>query len=168
MATGINGGGYITFTAPATVGTGITNYQYSTNNGTNWTACSPAVTASPITISGLTNCTSYQVKIRAVNASGAGTASAAATLTPTNSTDPGITWSTRTSPVDNQWRSVAYGNGRFVAVAVSGTGNRVMTSTDGINWVVQNSTDDFFGRMLRLVRAYLLLYQVTVKITPGR
>lgn len=143
VATGINGGGYITFTAPAT-GTGITNYQYSTDNGTSWTACSPVVTTSPITISGLSNCSSYQVKIRAVNASGTGTASAAATLTPTNSTDPGITWSTRTSPVDNQWRSVAYGNGRFVAVAVSGTGNRVMTSTDGINWVVQNSTDDFF------------------------
>ncbi len=68
-----------------------------------------------------------------MNASGAGTASAAATLTPTNSTDPGITWSSRTSAADNDWRSIAYGNGIFVAVAVTGTGNRVMTSADGIN-----------------------------------
>jgi hypothetical protein len=140
VATGINGGGYITFTAPTTVGTGITNYQYSTDNGTSWTACSPAVTASPITISGLTNCTSYQVKIRAVNGSGAGTASATATLTPTNSTDPGITWSTRTSAADNEWRSIAYGNGVFVAVATTGSGNRVMTSIDGIAWISNSSS----------------------------
>ena len=34
----------------------------------------------------------------------------------------------RTSPVDNPWQSVCYGNGLFVAVASSGAGNRVMTS----------------------------------------
>ena len=32
------------------------------------------------------------------------------------------------------WYSVCYGNGLFVAVASSGTGNRVMTSPDGITW----------------------------------
>ena len=40
----------------------------------------------------------------------------------------GITWTSRTSAADNDWRSVAYGNGLFVAVSSSGTGNRVMTS----------------------------------------
>ena len=39
----------------------------------------------------------------------------------------GITWTIRTSAADNSWRSVCYGNGLFVAVAQSGTGNRVMT-----------------------------------------
>ena len=34
---------------------------------------------------------------------------------------------------DQQWRSVVYGNGMFVAVATNGT-NRVMTSADGIAW----------------------------------
>ena len=37
-------------------------------------------------------------------------------------------WTIRTSPADNNWFSVCYGNGLFVAVAYSGTGNRVMTS----------------------------------------
>ena len=43
------------------------------------------------------------------------------------SSPDGITWTIRTSAADNDWRSVAYGNGMFVAVASSGTGNRVMT-----------------------------------------
>ena len=40
----------------------------------------------------------------------------------------GITWTSRTSAADNYWFSVAYGDGLFVAVSTSGTGNRVMTS----------------------------------------
>lgn len=72
----------ITFTAPATDGgSPITNYEYSTDN-TTWTAFSPAVAASPATISGLTNGTTYAVRIRAVNAVGSGTASAAVSVTP--------------------------------------------------------------------------------------
>jgi hypothetical protein len=34
----------------------------------------------------------------------------------------------------SQWNSVAYGDGLWVAVAASGTGDRVMTSPDGITW----------------------------------
>jgi xanthine/uracil/vitamin C permease (AzgA family) len=37
----------------------------------------------------------------------------------------------------NQWRSVTYGNGMFVAVASDGT-NRVMYSVNGINWFYRN------------------------------
>ena len=40
----------------------------------------------------------------------------------------GITWTIRTSAADNSWSGIAYGNGLFVAVADSGTGNRVMKS----------------------------------------
>jgi hypothetical protein len=40
----------------------------------------------------------------------------------------GINWTIRTSAADNPWASVCYGNGLFVAVALSGTGNRVMTA----------------------------------------
>jgi surface protein len=42
----------------------------------------------------------------------------------------GITWTIRTSVANNQWRGITYGNGLFVAVSVSGTGNRVMTSSE--------------------------------------
>ena len=45
-----------------------------------------------------------------------------------SSTDSMGTWTSRTSAADNDWRSVCYGNGLFVAVSSSGTGNRVMTS----------------------------------------
>jgi predicted RecA/RadA family phage recombinase len=47
----------------------------------------------------------------------------------------GITWTSRTSPADNSWGSVTYGNGLFVAVSSDGT-NRVMTSPDGITWTL--------------------------------
>lgn len=40
----------------------------------------------------------------------------------------GVIWTIQASAADNAWRSVAYGNGRFVAAATSGTGDRVMTS----------------------------------------
>ena len=51
-------------------------------------------------------------------------------------------WTIRTSAADNDWRSVCYGNGLFVAVSYSGTGNRVMTSPDGINWTIRTSAAD--------------------------
>jgi hypothetical protein len=96
--------------------------------------------------SGLTNCTSYQVKIRAVNAAGSGAASASADLTPLLSTDErGTTWRSRTTTtgLDNNWRGITYGNGLYVAVGTyasaaqnpnGNTTNRVMTSPDGITW----------------------------------
>jgi uncharacterized protein YjbI with pentapeptide repeats len=54
----------------------------------------------------------------------------------------GINWTIRTSAADNSWYSVAYGNGLWVAVANSGTGNRVMTSDNGITWTSRTSADN--------------------------
>jgi hypothetical protein len=45
----------------------------------------------------------------------------------------GAVWSTSSTP-DNQYTSVAYGNGLYVAVAASGVGNRAMWSYDCKNW----------------------------------
>jgi hypothetical protein len=39
-----------------------------------------------------------------------------------------ITWTLQTTPVANNWADVTYGGGKFVAVSMTGTGNRVMTS----------------------------------------
>jgi hypothetical protein len=61
----------ITFTEPSDGGSPITNYQYSLNGGTSWTSFS----SSPVNITGLTNGTVYNIKLRAVNAIGSGTAS---------------------------------------------------------------------------------------------
>jgi predicted cupin superfamily sugar epimerase len=49
----------------------------------------------------------------------------------------GTTWTSQTSAADNNWRDVVYGNGLFVAVSDTGTTNKVMTSSDGINWVTR-------------------------------
>ncbi len=51
----------------------------------------------------------------------------------------GITWTSQTSAADSSWSSVTYGSGLFVAVANTGTNNRVMTSPDGITWTSRTS-----------------------------
>jgi hypothetical protein len=131
----------IQFTAPANDGgSDITNYQYSTDNGATWVTPSPAVTESPLIISsGLSNCTTYPIQIRAVNAAGGGTATAATNLTPRASTNVAINWVSRTASAANLWGTVTYANGLFVAVSSTGSGNRVMTSPDGITWTARTS-----------------------------
>jgi hypothetical protein len=44
-----------------------------------------------------------------------------------------------TSAADILWKGVTYGNGLFVAVAITASNIRVMTSPDGINWTSRNS-----------------------------
>lgn len=73
----------INFTAPESDGGfPITNYEVSTDNGTTWTTQNPPVTSGPITVGGLTNGVQYLVSLRAINALGTGTASAAVGMTP--------------------------------------------------------------------------------------
>jgi len=57
IATGINTGGMIQFTAPTSDGgSPITNYEYSIDNGSTWITPSPAIITSPLIISsGLTS-----------------------------------------------------------------------------------------------------------------
>jgi hypothetical protein len=86
----------VAFTAPSdNGGSTITNYAYSTDNGLNYTVRNPVSTASPIVITGLTNGTGYQIKLKAINTSGQGTASLAATGTPVSASAPGAPTSTR-------------------------------------------------------------------------
>jgi hypothetical protein len=75
----------VAFTAPSSNGgAAITNYEYSTNNGTTWKAFSPADKKTPLVITKLSNSNkklvkgaTYKVKIRAVNSAGSGAASKA-------------------------------------------------------------------------------------------
>jgi hypothetical protein len=75
----------VAFTAPATGGKSITNYKYSIDGGSTYTALSPAQTTSPLTIGGLTNNTAYTFSIKAVNANGDSAASGTS-----NSTTPTV------------------------------------------------------------------------------
>jgi hypothetical protein len=53
----------------------------------------------------------------------------------------GFEWTARTGAARNEWRSVTYGNGLFVAVSSDGgTSDQIMTSPDGVNWTSRNST----------------------------
>jgi hypothetical protein len=58
----------------------------------------------------------------------------------------GIIWTLQTTPADNTWASVTWGGPagaeRFVAVAYSGSVDRVMTSTDGITWTLGTTPAD--------------------------
>ena len=72
-------------TPSATGGFAITDYEYSTDNGSSWS--SSGSTSSPITITGLTNGVSYSVKVRG-KGSFSGVASAAVVGTPAASVAP--------------------------------------------------------------------------------
>ncbi len=79
------------------------------------------------------------------------------------STD-GINWTSRSAAADSKWKSVTYGmidssvtstaNGTlvpgFVAVAFDGTGNRVMTSPDGITWTARTAAEPAVGERRHL------------------
>ena len=75
----------VAFTAGTNGGGTISNYQFSTDNGSTWTTRSPSATTSPIVITGLTNGVTYAVRIRAVNEVGSGTQSDSSTGQPTGS-----------------------------------------------------------------------------------
>jgi len=53
----------------------IVNYEYSLNAGATWTARAPASAVSPLVITGLTSNTTYNIKIRGIDAQGYGVAS---------------------------------------------------------------------------------------------
>ena len=65
-------------------------------------------------------------------------------------------WISRTAASTNAWYGVAFGNGVFVAVSKTGTGNRVMTSSDGITWTSRTSAADYSWRSI----SYLSLIHI--------
>ncbi|HEY3925517.1 MAG TPA: fibronectin type III domain-containing protein [Acidothermaceae bacterium] len=70
----------IPFAAGPTGGSAITSYQYQLVTSGAWTTASSST--SPIVVTGLTNGTTYQVSLRAINAVGNGTAAAPEAATP--------------------------------------------------------------------------------------
>ena len=52
---------------------------------------------------------------------------------------PPTTWTAASASEANEWQTIGYGNGKFVAVAKTGT-NRIMYSSDGISWTAQEAT----------------------------
>lgn len=82
-ATAGDGRATITFTAGFDGGVAITNYKYRIASQ-SLVALTPADSTSPVTISGLTNGTTYSIKLVAVNEVGDGVESSAVSVTPTS------------------------------------------------------------------------------------
>lgn len=68
-------------------GSAVADYEYSTDNGVTWV--SAASTVSPIVITGLSNGTSYTVKLRAINSAGDGAPSSAVVSSPSDGSGGG-------------------------------------------------------------------------------
>ena len=77
----------ISFSEGSNGGHAITNYKYSLDGGSTFTAFDPVQTTSPVSITGLTNGVSYTIKLKAVNSLGDGAASASITVTPSTIPD---------------------------------------------------------------------------------
>jgi len=60
-----------------------------------------------------------------------------------NASTPNTTWTGYSAPADNSWVDITYGDGLFVAVSTTGTGNRVMTSPNGITWTLRSTPVDY-------------------------
>ena len=96
VAASSNGSVTISFTAPSYVGNGITSYLYSTD-GTNYVDLSSS--SSPVTISGLTNGTTYSIRLKARNSTGNSLASSAVSVTPASAPGaPTVGVATATGP----------------------------------------------------------------------
>lgn len=118
----------VAFTAGETGGSVLTNYEYSIDDGANFVTRAPVSVASPLVIAGLTNGTTYTVRLRAVNANGPGTASDASTGTPSTAPSP---------PAFNKSfapATIASGGSSRLTFTIDNTGNAVaataLTFTD--------------------------------------
>jgi alpha-tubulin suppressor-like RCC1 family protein len=135
-AAGGNGQVTITFTAGSENGSAITNYQYSVDGSSNWTAISPttATITSPAVITGLNNGTSYTYYLRAINALGNGTTSLTS-----------VTATPYTTPAAPTGLSATEGNGQATITFTTGSANgsaitNYQYSTDGsTNWTAVSS-----------------------------
>jgi hypothetical protein len=132
-ATAGDGQAIISFTPGSNGGSAITNYKYSTD-GSNYIELSPAVTSSPITITGLTNGTSYGIYLKAVNARGESSASSSVSVTP--STIPSAPTSLSASAGDGS-ATISFTPGANGGNAIT----NYQYSTDGTNYTALSPTD---------------------------
>ncbi|MBP7776297.1 MAG: hypothetical protein KA371_04160 [Acidobacteria bacterium] len=80
----------VAFAMPATVDPAltVTNLDYSLDGGATWTMRSPSAGTSPLAIAGLVDGVTYRLRLRAVNAAGAGTPTPSLPVRSGTSLDP--------------------------------------------------------------------------------
>lgn len=118
---------YTAYTDATNGGSPISKIEYSTDNGSTWT--NAGTLANPFVISGLTNGTSYSVKLRATNAIGVSSASASVTGVPAAApTAPrAVTVSAGQESVSVSWSAPSSNNGS----EITGYSARAYTASTG-------------------------------------
>ncbi len=155
----------VAFTAPSSNGgASISNYEYSTNGGTDWTTPSPAVTSSPLVITGLTNGVTYDVQIRAVNSVGSGAATATTQGTPAAPVSPTLNAVTLSSSLTSTYGTASTG--------VSFTANGSNLTAENITATAQSgyevSTDNSsFGSSVSVAAGITVYVRFASTISAG-
>jgi len=162
----------VAFTAGSDGGSAITSYKYSTDGGTSFLTRQSGTTASPIVITtlssdgttALTNGTSYNVQIKAVNAIGNGTATSSTAAIPgnnwtgttNNNWNTSTNWSFGSVPTGTDYVVIATGNpqidgdvtiGAGSTLKISGTGTLTINPTRTLTIA---GTADFGGKAVTL------------------
>lgn len=141
----------ISFSAPASNGRDITNYQYSTDSGSTWknrtdgqtTSTSMVITQLSASSTSLSNGTNYTIRIRAVNEAGSGSSSSGYNDAATLTTQPyGVPLSAVATLTDGcnlaSWAFSANANGRPI------TAYTYQISTNGgASWGVETPGSSF-------------------------
>jgi hypothetical protein len=129
----------VAFTAGSANGGTITNYEYSTDGGSTFTAVSPSATTSPIAISGLVNGTDYSVVIRALTSTKTGVDSAVVIGTPCGTPSSTTTAATNVQPTTATLNGHLTGNGNALAT-ISFTWGTSPTLASGNTVTAANTT----------------------------
>jgi len=111
--------------------TGRVKSATSSNNGSTWQNATPGGTITDY--QGVSVAYGNGVYVTTVN-------TPPETYTRVYTSTDGINWTSQVTPIAwNGWPSVTFANGKFVAVANTGS-NQSMTSTDGVNWTLGSPT----------------------------
>ncbi|MFI5494865.1 fibronectin type III domain-containing protein [Actinoplanes sp. NPDC051859] len=159
----------LSFTPPVNNGGAtITSYEVSTDNGVNWTTIATSAGGGgtrTATVTSLTNTTTYQIKVRAVNSVGPGTASTASSVTPATQA-PGAPTGLSTSP-GNASASVTFtppvDNGGSVITSYE------VSTDNGVNWTTIGTSAGGGGTRTATVSSLIntTTYQIKVRAVNG-